>query len=175
MKPGSVVVDLAAETGGNVEGSVPGEVVRIGNAQVWGGRNVPSQMPGPASKLYAQNIVNLVTLMTGKDEGGNGVFAPDFDDEIVSGSCVTHDGTIVHEPTREAIEGGQHEESPPAAAPPAPGDHAAYDDEVADDDGMRPEGPAVPDPPRDEPSERPRPSDPQQPQLDLPYDQEADQ
>ncbi len=60
MKPGSVVVDLAAETGGNVEGSVPGEVVRIGNAQVWGGRNVPSQMPGPASRLYAQNIVNLV-------------------------------------------------------------------------------------------------------------------
>ena len=64
MKPGSVVVDLAAETGGNVEGSVPGEVVRIGNAQVWGGRNVPSQMPGPASQLYAQNIVNVVTLMT---------------------------------------------------------------------------------------------------------------
>ena len=48
MKPGSVVVDLAAESGGNVEGSVAGEVVRIGNAQVWGGRNVPSQMPGPA-------------------------------------------------------------------------------------------------------------------------------
>ena len=69
MKPGSVVVDLAAETGGNVEGSVAGEVVRIGNAQVWGGRNVPSQMPGPASKLYAQNIVNLVTLMTGEGRG----------------------------------------------------------------------------------------------------------
>ena len=71
MKPGSVVVDLAAETGGNVEGSRPGEVVRIGNAQVWGGRNVPSQMPGPASRLYAQNIVNLVTLMTAQsDEEG---------------------------------------------------------------------------------------------------------
>ena len=69
MKPGSVVVDLAAETGGNVEGSVPGEVVRIGNAQVWGGRNVPSQMPGPASRLYAQNVVNLVTLMTATGEG----------------------------------------------------------------------------------------------------------
>ena len=51
MNPGSVVVDLAAETGGNVEGSVAGEVVRIGNAQVWGGRNVPRQMPGPASRL----------------------------------------------------------------------------------------------------------------------------
>ena len=76
MRPGSVVVDLAAETGGNVEGSVAGEVVRIGNAQVWGGRNVPSQMPGPASRLYAQNIVNLVTLMTGQtatSEGAGGV------------------------------------------------------------------------------------------------------
>ena len=46
MKPGSVVVDLAAESGGNVEGSVAGKVVRIGHAQVWGGDNVPAQMPG---------------------------------------------------------------------------------------------------------------------------------
>ena len=105
MKPGSVVVDLAAESGGNVEGSVAGEVVRIGNAQVWGGRNVPSQMPGPASRLYAQNVVNLVTLMTGKDDDGVGVFSPDYADEILSGSCVTQDGRIVHDNTREAIEG----------------------------------------------------------------------
>jgi NAD(P) transhydrogenase subunit alpha len=106
MGPGSVVVDLAAETGGNVEGSEAGEVVRIGNAQVWGGRNVPSQMPGPASKLYAQNIVNIVTLMTRTaEEDGPASFAPDFDDEIVAGSCVTHDGVIRHEPTRAALEG----------------------------------------------------------------------
>ena len=110
MRPGSVVVDLAAETGGNVEGSVAGEVVRIGNAQVWGGRNVPSQMPGPASRLYAQNVVNLVTLMTASGEGsggeaGSGTFAPDFDDEIVAGSCVTHNGEICHEPTKAALEG----------------------------------------------------------------------
>lgn len=106
MKPGSVVVDLAAESGGNVDGSRPGEVVRIGNAQVWGGRNVPSQMPGPASRLYAQNIVNLVTLMTERsDDAGAARFAPDFSDEIVAGSCVTHDGKIRHEPTREALEG----------------------------------------------------------------------
>jgi NAD(P) transhydrogenase subunit alpha len=105
MKPGSVVVDLAAETGGNVEGVVAGEVVRIGNASVWGGKNVPASMPGPASKLYAQNVVNLLTLMTSKAEGDQGVFAPDFEDEIVAGACVTHDGAIRHEPTREAIEG----------------------------------------------------------------------
>jgi len=145
MKPGSVVVDLASESGGNVEGSVAGEVVRIGNAQVWGGKNVPSQMPGPASRLYAQNVVNLVTLMTGKDDEGNPAFAPDYADEILSGSCVTQGGRIVHEPTRVAIEGA-------AEAAPEP----------------------APEPPSIEPVET---SDavPADEQLDLPYDQEADQ
>jgi proton-translocating NAD(P)+ transhydrogenase subunit alpha len=99
MKPGSVVVDLAAESGGNVEGTVAGSVVTIGSAQVWGALNVPSQMPGPASRLYAQNLLNIVTLMTG-DDG----FAPDFDDEIVRGTCVTHAGAITHEPTRKQLE-----------------------------------------------------------------------
>ena len=104
MGPGSVVVDLAAESGGNVEGAVPGQVVRVGHAQVWGGSNVPAQMPGPASRLYAQNVVNLVTLMTHE-----GAFAPDFEDEIVAGACVTHGGAVHHEPTRAALEGGTHE------------------------------------------------------------------
>ena len=106
MRPGSVVVDLAAESGGNVEGALPGQVVRIGAAQVWGGANVPAQMPGPASRLYAQNVVNLVSLMT-RDGGEGPAFAPDFDDEIVAGSCVTHEGVIRHEPTRLSIEGDQ--------------------------------------------------------------------
>ncbi|WP_148612384.1 NAD(P) transhydrogenase subunit alpha [Nocardioides rubriscoriae] len=102
MQPGSVVVDLAADSGGNVEGVVAGEVVRIGNAQVWGGRNVPAQMPGPASRLYAQNVLNLVTLLT-----RDGALDPDLADEIVAGACVTHDGEIRHEPTRLALEGAQ--------------------------------------------------------------------
>jgi NAD(P) transhydrogenase subunit alpha len=114
MRPGSVVVDLAAETGGNVEGSVAGEVVRIGHAQVWGGSNVASQLPQPASKLYAQNILNLVTLMT-RELDGRPAFAPDFDDEIVAGSCVTSGGLIRHEPTRLAIEGA--DEPPPTPEP----------------------------------------------------------
>ncbi len=100
MRPGSVVVDLASEQGGNVEGSVAGEVVRIGNAQVWGGRNVAAQLPGPASRLYAQNVVNLLTLMTRE-----GAFDPDFDDEVVAGCCVTRGGRIVHEPSRLLVEG----------------------------------------------------------------------
>jgi NAD(P) transhydrogenase subunit alpha len=105
MRPGSVVVDLAAESGGNVEGSRPGGIVRIGNAQVWGGANVPSQMPGPASRLYAQNIVNIVTLMT-REVDGAPAYAPDFEDEIVAGSCVTHDGVVRHEATRSALQEG---------------------------------------------------------------------
>ncbi len=99
MRLGSVVVDLAAESGGNVEGAVAGSVVRVGGAQVWGGANVPSQMPMPASRLYAQNIGNMIRLMT-KD----GVFAPDFDDEIVAGLCVTHQGQVRHGPTAQALE-----------------------------------------------------------------------
>ena len=153
MRPGAVVVDLAAETGGNVEGSVAGEVVRIGNAQVWGGRNVPSQMPGPASKLYAQNIVNLVTLMTAEDDDGHGVFAPDYDDEIVAGSCVTRDRAIVHEPTREAIEGPSGDPAPEAPGPPQTGASV----------------PAAPG------TVVPEAAPAADVQLDLPYDQEADQ
>jgi NAD(P) transhydrogenase subunit alpha len=100
MRTGSVVVDLAAESGGNVEGSVAGQVVQVGAAQVWGGQNVPSQMPAPASRLYAQNLVNVLTLMTVE-----GSFAPDYDDEIVASMSVTHEGRITHEPTRQAVEG----------------------------------------------------------------------
>jgi NAD(P) transhydrogenase subunit alpha len=99
MRPGSVVVDLASDSGGNVEGSVPGSVVQIGSAQVWGGSNVPSQMPGPASRLYAQNLVSVLTLMT-----RDGAFDPDFDDEIVAGTCVTRDGAVTHAPTSTLLE-----------------------------------------------------------------------
>ena len=105
MKPGSVVVDLAAETGGNVEGVVAGEVVQIGVTQVWGGSNVPSQMPAPASRLYAANVVSVVRLMT-----ADGAFAPDFADEIVAGLCVTHQGQVRHGPTAAELE--RHRSTP---------------------------------------------------------------
>ena len=106
MRAGSVVVDLAAETGGNVEGSVAGDVVRVGRAQIWGGANVPSQMPGPASRLLSTNVVSLLTLMTKRDgDDGPALFAPDFDDEVVAGSCLVHDGAVRHAPTRALLEG----------------------------------------------------------------------
>lgn len=99
MRPGSVVVDLAAESGGNVEGAKPGEEVTIGGVLVWGGANVPSQLPAQASQLYSTNVVNLVLHLRSE-----GTVRLDFDDEIVAGCCVTHAGEVRHAPTRELLE-----------------------------------------------------------------------
>jgi NAD(P) transhydrogenase subunit alpha len=99
MRPDSVVVDLAAETGGNVEGSRPGEEVRVGEVLVWGGRDVPSQLPAQASRLYAANVVGLLLLMTAE-----GTVEPDLDDEVLAGACLVHGGKVRHAPTRERLE-----------------------------------------------------------------------
>jgi NAD(P) transhydrogenase subunit alpha len=94
MEPGTVIVDLAAETGGNVEGSKPGEVVvTSGGVRIWGGKDVPSQLPFHASSLYSRNVVNLLTLMTtGTKDGAPVALNLDFADEIISASAVTHSG-----------------------------------------------------------------------------------
>jgi NAD(P) transhydrogenase subunit alpha len=89
MRPGTVVIDIAAESGGNVELSRPGEDVLHNGVLVWGGRNMPSGMPYDASRLYARNVANLLLLMT-KD----GDDAPDLDDEIVAGCLVVHAGEV---------------------------------------------------------------------------------
>ncbi len=94
MEPGTVIVDLAAETGGNVEGSKPGEIfVTSGGVRIWGGKDVPSQLPFHASSLYSRNVVNLLTLMTtpSKDETPVALNL-DFADEIINASAVTHGG-----------------------------------------------------------------------------------
>ncbi len=98
MKPGTVVVDLAAETGGNCELSKPGELVRHGDVVIWGGQNVPSSMPVDASRLYSKNLLNLLMLMV-----ADSALKLDFDDEIIAGCCVTHDGTVRHAPTAELL------------------------------------------------------------------------
>lgn len=115
MRPGSVVVDLAAESGGNVEGSVPGEDNPVptadgqGHVTLVGLKDAPSAMASDASRLYAKNVANLLALMT-----RDGAVAPDFDDEVVAGACLTHDGAVRHLPTAEAL----------AALIPAPPDHS---------------------------------------------------
>ena len=94
MKPGSVVVDLASETGGNVEGTKPGEILTTTNGVVmWGGKDVPSQLPYHASMLFSRNVVNLLLLMTKSVDGKpTGEVVPDFTDEIIDAATVTHNG-----------------------------------------------------------------------------------
>ena len=94
MGPGTIIVDLAAETGGNVEGSKPGEVVITKNGvRIWGGKDVPSQLPFHASSLYSRNVVNLLTLLTKPAAEGSALsLNVDFEDEIINGSAVTHAG-----------------------------------------------------------------------------------
>ena len=115
MRPGSVVVDLAAESGGNVEGAVPGEDILVptadgqGHVTLVGLKDAPSAMASDASRLYAKNVANLLALMT-----RDGTVAPDFDDDVIAGACLTHDGGVRHLATAEAL----------AALIPALPDHA---------------------------------------------------
>jgi NAD(P) transhydrogenase subunit alpha len=98
MRPGSVIVDLAAETGGNVELTKAGTDVEVGGVTIIGTRNVPSTMPLHASQLYARNVANLLLHLV-KD----GAIVLDFDDEITKGCCVTHDGEIVNERAKQQV------------------------------------------------------------------------
>jgi len=92
MKPGSVIVDLAVEMGGNCELSEPGEVVEAHGVKIVGHRNVPSRLAADASALYARNLVHFITPMVKE-----GALAFDFEDEIIRESLVTKDGAVVNE------------------------------------------------------------------------------
>ena len=94
MKPGSVLIDLAVERGGNVEGAKPGEIVTTKNGvHIVGHLNWPSRMAADASNMFARNLKAFLPLVTAED----GSFAPDWDDEIVKGCALTKDGEIIHE------------------------------------------------------------------------------
>ena len=98
MKPGSVIIDLAAESGGNCELTEPGQTVVRHDVKILGPLNVPSTMAEHASQLYARNIQSLLGLMI-SDEGQ---LSLDFDDEVIAGACITRDGEIVHEAAKAA-------------------------------------------------------------------------
>jgi proton-translocating NAD(P)+ transhydrogenase subunit alpha len=98
MKPGSVIVDLAAETGGNCELTEAGKTVVRHDVKILGPLNVPSTMAEHASQLYSRNIESLLGLMI-SDEGA---LSLDFDDEVIAGACITRDGEIVHEAAKAA-------------------------------------------------------------------------
>jgi NAD(P) transhydrogenase subunit alpha len=101
MKPGSVIVDLAAETGGNCELTESGQTVVKYDVKIIGPENLASTMPDHASQLYANNVRSLLELMVGEE----GALALDFDDEVIAGACITRGGEIVHERAKAVAEG----------------------------------------------------------------------
>lgn len=100
MKPGAVIVDLAAESGGNCEGTKPSETVVVGPATILGPLNIPSTLAQHASELYAKNLLNLITLIV-KD----GALTLDLEDELIAGTTLTHAGEIRNKSIRESLEG----------------------------------------------------------------------
>jgi len=109
MKPGSVIIDMAAEMGGNCELTEPGKEVVKHGVRIIGFTNLPASMPASATQMYAKNVQTLVKHLL-KD----GELNLDFDDEITRGATITHDGKVIHEATAEAL--GIKPE-PPAPAP----------------------------------------------------------
>jgi NAD(P) transhydrogenase subunit alpha len=93
MRPGSVIVDLAVERGGTVEGAKPGEVARVGDVKIVGYLNVPGRLAASASALYAKNLLTFLETLIDKKEKK---LAINWDDEIVKGTALTRDGAVVH-------------------------------------------------------------------------------
>lgn len=98
MQPGSVIVDVAAPTGGNCALTAPGETVVHQGVQILGPRNLPATMPVHASQLYARTVRNMIEEFV-----ADGRFIADFDDEIFRGACVTHAGQVVHDRIKSLI------------------------------------------------------------------------
>ena len=98
MRPGSVIIDLAGESGGNCELSEHGTVVVRDGVTIAAPDNLPSELPTHASQMYARNVTSFL-----QDIVEDGELKLDFDDEVVSGSCVTHDGEVVHARTLERM------------------------------------------------------------------------
>ena len=99
MKPGAVIVDLGADSGGNCELTRPGETVVYQGVTIIGPLNLAATLPRHASEMYARNLFNLLSPAITKE----GELAIDWSDEVFSGAVLTHDGTIRHEPTRKAM------------------------------------------------------------------------
>lgn len=101
MKSGAVIVDLAGEGGGNTPLSEPGKVVTVGEVTIDTPLNVPSRLAEHASELYAKNLLNFLGLIV----TGEGELNLNWEDDIVAGAVITHEGEIKHEPSRQAVEG----------------------------------------------------------------------
>ncbi|HXY47599.1 MAG TPA: Re/Si-specific NAD(P)(+) transhydrogenase subunit alpha [Thermoplasmata archaeon] len=103
MRPGSVVVDLAAETGGNCELTKPGETIVVHGVSIAGPLNLPSQLAYNASQMFSKNLQSFLTLLITKD----GTLVTDYSDEILAGSLLLSGGTVRHKPTADLLAGGK--------------------------------------------------------------------
>ncbi len=106
MKAGSVIVDLAGESGGNCECTVPGETVVRHDVTIVSPLNLPATVPEHSSQLFARNVLALLELMiqAPAEEGGEPTLHLDFDDEIIQGACIVRDGEIVHAGAKAAVD-----------------------------------------------------------------------
>ena len=103
MAPGSVIVDMAAETGGNVEGSVPNEIVKVGGVTIIGLGNLAGEVARDASQMYSSNLFNLVEDNWNEEQKA---FVVDFEDDILPGCVITHGGEVVNDTIKKIMEGG---------------------------------------------------------------------
>ena len=98
MKPGAIIVDMAAETGGNVAGTVAGKEVRVGPAHVVGPVNLPSRMPVHTSEMFSRNLFNFLAPMLSE-----GLLKLDWDDEVIAGTALTHAGEVKHPVVKQVL------------------------------------------------------------------------
>jgi NAD(P) transhydrogenase subunit alpha len=99
MQPGSVIVDLAAETGGNCELTEKGKIVQRHGVTIVGTLNLPSTLAVHSSQMYSKNLQNLLALMVDKD----GQFHLDMSDDIIANSVITMNGSVIHEGTKQRL------------------------------------------------------------------------
>ncbi|MFP5364855.1 MAG: Re/Si-specific NAD(P)(+) transhydrogenase subunit alpha [Thermoleophilia bacterium] len=153
MKPGSVIVDLAGEAGGNCELTVPGETVVRHDVTIVSPLNLPATMAEHSSSLYARNVQSLLELLVGED----GRIELNFDDEIIAGACITRGGEIVHAGAKKAVEAAAGTPSATAApdatraaaAEPEPGAEPPDDEKPlapAGETDAAADAPTAPDP-----------------------------
>ena len=158
MKAGSVIVDLAGETGGNCELTEPGETVVKHDVTIMSPLNLPASMAEHSSSLYSRNVSSLLELLVGED----GELNLNFDDEIIAGACITRDGEIVHAGAKKAVEGETPtvaEAAPKAEDPESEADEPEADEAEADepesDEAESDEAESDEDEAADEPEEEP--------------------
>jgi NAD(P) transhydrogenase subunit alpha len=99
MKPGAVIIDLAASTGGNCELTKDNETVFHGQVKIIGNSSFPADMPSDASKMFGKNVLNFLKLMI----SNKGEFSLNWEDDLVKGTCVTHNGEVINERVKNAI------------------------------------------------------------------------